>query len=113
MYKIREVTFANHPVLGNLCLNFCDSDGKAVDTVIFAGENGNGKSTILNELYRVASHTVNCEMKVSFENNGTLFDIKYYLRESNNANPLWYADDGQGMNVYICLLYTSDAADEL
>ena len=48
MYKIREVTFTNHPVLGNLYLNFCDSDGKAVDTVIFAGENGNGKSTILN-----------------------------------------------------------------
>lgn len=101
MYKIREVTFANHPVLGNLYLNFCDSNGKAVDTVIFAGENGNGKSTILNELYRVASHTVNCEMKVSFENNGTLFYIKYYLRESYNANSLWYADDGQGMNVYI------------
>ena len=101
MYKIREVTFANHPVLGNLYLNFCDSNGKAVDTVIFAGENGNGKSTILNELYRVASHTVNCEMKVSFENNGTLFYIKYYLRESHNANSLWYADDGQGMNVYI------------
>ena len=101
MYKIREVTFTNHPVLGNLYLNFCDSDGKAVDTVIFAGENGNGKSTILNELYRVASHTVNCEMKVVFENDGMLFNIKYYKKERGNSAPLWYADDGQGMNVYI------------
>ncbi len=53
MYKIRKVEFLNHPVLGNLCLDFCDCNNKAVDTVIFAGINGVGKSCILNELYNI------------------------------------------------------------
>ena len=51
MNKIRKITFNNHPILNNLCLDFCDSDGNAVDTVIIAGENGCGKSTILECLY--------------------------------------------------------------
>ena len=56
MYKIRKVEFKNHKVLGNLTLDFCDTNGKAVDTVILAGENGCGKSTILNELYRISKN---------------------------------------------------------
>ena len=40
MFKIRKVEFINHPILGNLTLDFCDARGHAVDTVIFAGENG-------------------------------------------------------------------------
>lgn len=27
MYKIRKVDFLNHPILGNLSLNFCDANG--------------------------------------------------------------------------------------
>lgn len=34
MYKIGKVDFLNHPILGNLSLNFCDANGHAVDTVI-------------------------------------------------------------------------------
>lgn len=48
MYKIRKIVFHEHPVLKNLSLNFCDSEGKCIDTIIFAGENGTGKSTIIN-----------------------------------------------------------------
>ena len=51
MYKIRSIQFINHPTLKNLKLDFCGPDGTAVDTVILAGENGTGKSTILNYLY--------------------------------------------------------------
>ena len=47
MYKIRKIVFHEHPVLKNLSLNFCDSEGKCIDTIIFAGENGTGKSTII------------------------------------------------------------------
>ena len=85
MYKIRKIKFEDHPILKDLELNFCDLNGKVVETVIFAGENGTGKSTILNELYRVASHTVNIPMEVEFEDdNNSIFKIKYFLEEIDN-----------------------------
>lgn len=46
MYKIRKIKFQEHPILRNLELDFCGKDGKALDTIIFSGENGTGKSTI-------------------------------------------------------------------
>lgn len=33
MYKIRKIVFHEHPVLKNLSLNFCDSEGKCIDGV--------------------------------------------------------------------------------
>lgn len=49
--KFREITFLNHPILGNLHLDFTDANGKAVETIILAGENGCGKTIILNSLF--------------------------------------------------------------
>lgn len=102
MYKIRKIKFQEHPILKNLELDFCGKDGKAFDTIIFAGENGTGKSTIINLLYEVASHTVKCPMSVEFEHKGNVFNIIYYLKErADGGSPLIYANDGQGMNVNI------------
>ena len=103
MYKIKKISFHEHPVLGNLVLDFCNLSGKAVDTIILAGENGTGKSTILNELYKIASHTVDYPMVVDFENeNGThIFSITYYWKEQAGGSLFIYANDGQGMNAYI------------
>ncbi len=85
MFKIRKIKFENHPILKDLELNFCDSNGNTIDTIILAGENGTGKSTILNELYKVASHTVNVPMEVEFEDDGnSIFKFKYYFKEINN-----------------------------
>ena len=50
MYKIRKVKFQEHPILKNLELDFCGKDGKAFDTIIFAGENGTGKSFLLKTI---------------------------------------------------------------
>ena len=101
MYKIRNIKFQEHPILKNLELDFCGKDGKALDTIIFAGENGTGKSTIINVLYEVASHTVKHPVLVEFEHNGKVFSISYYLKEQTNGNTFMYANDGQGMNAYI------------
>lgn len=52
--RIRSVSFEGHHVLGDLALDFSDPvTGTAATTVILAGENGTGKSLILNEIYRV------------------------------------------------------------
>lgn len=53
MYKVRKIQFIEHPILKNMEFNFVGRDGKTVDTVIFAGENGCGKSVIIDELYQI------------------------------------------------------------
>ncbi len=100
MYKIRKIKFQEHPIFKNLELDFCGKDGKALDTIIFAGENGTGKSTIINMLYEVASHTVKCPMLVEFEHEGNIFNITYYLKERANGSSFIYVNDGQGMDEY-------------
>ena len=50
--KFRKITFENHPILGNISFDFTDKYGNAVDTIIIAGENGCGKSVLLNELFQ-------------------------------------------------------------
>lgn len=49
--KFRNITFHNHPILGNLHLDFTDANGNTVDTIILAGENGCGKTSILNAIF--------------------------------------------------------------
>lgn len=47
---ISKVKWKNHPILGNLELDFTDVNGKPFNTIILAGENGTGKTTILETL---------------------------------------------------------------
>ncbi len=100
MYRIRKIKFENHPVLKKLELNFCDFNDKVMDTIIFAGENGTGKSTILNELYKVASHSVDTPMECEFEgDNGSIFRIKYYFEKINNKKYI-LAKDSNGNEYF-------------
>jgi len=48
--KIKSITFKDHPILGDLNLKFYDENGSIYNTIIFAGENGCGKTTILEAL---------------------------------------------------------------
>lgn len=49
--KIKKVKWQNHPILGNLELDFINAaTGIPFDTIIFAGENGTGKTTILESI---------------------------------------------------------------
>lgn len=96
MYKIRKVAFKNHKVLGNLTLDFCDTNGKAVDTVILAGENGCGKSTILNELYRISCHQVISPVTIEVENDGKVYILRYDWNKPNGG--YMYVNDNLGLN---------------
>ncbi len=49
--KFRKITFIEHPILGNISLDFTDKEGKTIENIIIAGENGCGKSVLLNELF--------------------------------------------------------------
>lgn len=103
MFKIRYLKFVSHPILGNLMLDFCDEEGKAIDTIIIAGENGTGKSTILNTLYQVASHDVKYPLEVGFENGDKAFSISYEVRQRQGHKDRTYVNDGQGMNSPLIL----------
>lgn len=49
--KIRKVKWANHPILGNLELDFVNPvTNRPYSTIVLAGENGTGKTTILETL---------------------------------------------------------------
>lgn len=69
-FKFVKVKFKNHPILENLVLDFRGQDGKTADTIIFAGENGAGKSTILDELYRIACGKTNFDTDIDVETDG-------------------------------------------
>lgn len=53
MMKLRKVNFKNHPIFNDLELSFVDSSNRAYNTIIFAGENGVGKSILLNTLFQL------------------------------------------------------------
>lgn len=98
MYKIRKIRFHNHPILKNLELDFCDINGNPVDTVIIAGENGTGKSTILDALYKIAMHSVNFECSMDLEYDGANINLIYYFNNSELGRGHLYLKDGQGFN---------------
>ena len=54
MNALHELKFKNHPILGNLTLNFTDENGHTYKNIILVGENGCGKTTILNEINNYA-----------------------------------------------------------
>ena len=45
--KIRKLHIKNYKVFDDLELDFTDADGKTLDMIVLAGENGSGKTTIL------------------------------------------------------------------
>lgn len=45
--RIYSLEITNNPILGNIFLDFTDLHGNISDTIIFAGENGCGKTTLL------------------------------------------------------------------
>lgn len=67
MIKIKSIKFKDHDILGNLELDFCDKNGNPADTIIIAGENGTGKTTILEEIKNILEYNfkniVNCQIE--------------------------------------------------
>ena len=92
--KLPKVEFKNHPILKNLKLNFTDKE-KVYSNIIFVGENGCGKTTILNELfnYYKSPHIDRVEQK-NFDDSVNIKclyieqDIKY-RNAINNIKKRW------------------------
>lgn len=98
--KIKSIQFKNHKVLGNLFLDFTDSDGKIVDTVLIAGQNGTGKSTILNEIYKICTYNVDSEMVVKCDIEGIEYELSYFLKEINGNESINIEYNGKQQYQY-------------
>ncbi|MBR7001496.1 MAG: AAA family ATPase [Neisseriaceae bacterium] len=79
MIKIKSIQFPQeHSILGGLELNFCDNNGTPADTIIIAGENGTGKTTILEEIYKIMKYECDCkDLKLEVLCDGVPNTIKY------------------------------------
>ena len=85
MKRIKKIEFINHPILNNLKLDFCDSDGNAFDTIIFAGENGTGKTTILSEIHKITTDQFEHEVILEIENNGVATTLHYFKEKFQDS----------------------------
>lgn len=89
--KIKSIKFKNHPILKNLELDFCDANGNAADTVIIAGENGTGKSSLLNYLYSLSSTVVSAESIVMINDDNV--DIPLMYSYDSKKEHIWISDN--------------------
>lgn len=86
-------------ILENMELNFVGIDGKAVDTVIFAGENGCGKSTIINELYKVVAGQQSVSNITEYEIDGEIYTVKITRKNDNMYSHGCFDKNGNSTNV--------------
>lgn len=101
MYKVRKIKFVDHPVLKNMEFDFTGKDGKAVDTVIIAGENGCGKSTLLNELYKVVAGQSPESNITEYEIDGEIYIVEVIRESLNSWRSSYYNVQGQKIHVDI------------
>jgi len=57
--KIRKISIKNYKIFDNLDLDFTDSEGKTLDTIVLAGINGCGKTTLLQLISKIFSESSN------------------------------------------------------
>lgn len=98
---IKRLKYKDHPILGNLELDFTTDGDRPYDSVIFAGNNGSGKTTILDSISTFLN-------RGSFEYfdyieymTSPMFDYKAVQRDPL-SNPEFFAiikSDGERINI--------------
>ena len=125
--KIRKVKWTNHPILGNLELDFVNPvTNHPFSTIVFAGENGSGKTTILETLntflcigsfkpFDMIEYEVNNELYILKppmipESNDTFFtrfdvknDTAENIRSDKVNNPSTIQSDEKDPRSYGCV----------
>ena len=60
--RIKSIEINNNIVLGDMSISFVDENMKIKDIIILAGENGCGKTTLLDIIYNfISGNCVNSE----------------------------------------------------
>lgn len=92
--RIRQIEFKKHYFFKDLTIDFTDENSDTVDTIIIAGENGTGKTTILNEIYKTMSEGVGNQSEKVILTLQKHNDIEQFpvLFPSNQAHSLIHND---------------------
>lgn len=88
---IYAIEWSNHPILRDLKLNFSNNHG-AYNTIVLAGENGTGKTSILNDLSSFLSLNSFSFKKIIYYANEKKFEI-YSKQEQDRNNGYHYRID--------------------
>ena len=99
--KIKKVKWQDHPILGNLELDFINpTNSLPFDTILFAGENGTGKTTILEtistflnlgtfEFFEFIEYIVEGKVyKATPTNHPTVKDFYTMIDDSGTSTPI-------------------------
>ena len=73
--KIRKIKYRNHPILGNLELDLMNPNtGLPYETIVLAGENGTGKTSIISTLNTfLCLHSFKAFERIEYEAQGRNF----------------------------------------
>jgi len=98
--RIRKIVLEHHPILGSLTLDFTDEEGQTVDTIILAGENGTGKTCILDLIYEFSIFNLSGDKR----DETRMFEVEFSDREVSifqaNHNYQGHFVEGIGSNVF-------------
>ncbi len=123
--KIRKIKWRSHPILGNLEIDLTSPLGDTFDNIVFAGENGTGKTTILEtisnflnlgtfEHFEYIEYTIGNDIFIAIQTiDGTtiknFFDIKDSsgivkgIRSDRSNNPQLIESDTTDLRRYGCV----------
>lgn len=84
--KIRKIKYHQHPILGDLELDLVNPNtGLPYNTIVFAGENGTGKTTILSTLNTfLCLHSFEPFERIEYEAGNRLYAVVSTGSESDN-----------------------------
>ncbi len=112
---IKKIKWKNHEVLGNLELDFCNESGKPYNTIVFAGENGSGKTSVLETLFTFLNLGSILPFEyIRYNVDGSDFEVFYTEKTTNSeygCHERRSCDDGQYKRVDACGSYNSDRID--
>ncbi|MCF8308672.1 MAG: ATP-binding protein [Bacteroidales bacterium] len=91
--KICSLEIQNNPILGNLYLDFSNEYDEPANSIILAGENGCGKSLILNILYEFSNYSPDTNRKNKGNREKRIFEVTISKKEIDilKNNPSTYS----------------------